>query len=161
MFLVIGLGVLISLLSAGYLLKSQLGKPRQQTFVVVDDYLRAPETVPERVAVISQELRRIQIGHSGVEAYDLEGQRYSISPDGTHLEGQGGAAVPERSFRLDEVDFTQLPAILAAATQQSGAEPSQATLEYVGEELRWRVSVRSGGETRELIYTLAGEPRPR
>lgn len=159
LFVVIGIAALMTIIAVAFTLYTSLGAQRAQTFPIVDDYLRQPQTVPERVKAISEQVRRIQISPTGIEAYDLEGERYSISPDGTHMSRGGELPVSAQSFAVDDVDFAKLPVILAAATERSGGNPNSATVEVLDGELTWRVVVWSQGGSSELYYSLAGELR--
>lgn len=159
LYLIIALASLIPVLGVGILLYSTFGGEREQTFSLVPDYLAQPETVPERVKAISDRVRRIQVSHSGIEAYDSEGQRYSISNNGTHLRRGGAIPVPAQDFAVDEVDFAALAKVLAAAHERSGGNASSATVEYADGELIWRIVVWGEGGSSELMYTLDGELR--
>jgi hypothetical protein len=157
---IIFLAALIPIFGVGILLYSSFGGEQQKTFPVVDDYLRHPETVPERVEQIGPELRRIEISHANIDVYDPEGKRYSISADGSYLSRGGEVPVPAQTFAVGEIDFTKLPAILAAAVERSGGNPNNATLEYVDGEPVWRITVWSEGGSNQLLYTVEGEHRP-
>lgn len=157
--LLIVLGGLVPFLAVGVVLWSTFAGDDERSFPIVRDYLRAPETVPERVEVISPQVRRIQINPGGVEAYDVEGQRYSISADGTHLRRGGATAVPAQSFAVADVDFAGLPTILAAASERSGGNPNSATVEFIDGALAWRIVVWSEGGSNELVYGFDGQLR--
>ncbi|PRQ08320.1 hypothetical protein [Enhygromyxa salina] len=160
LFVVIALAALATIFAVAFTLYSSLGADEQQVFPIVDDYLREPQTVPERVEVISAEVRRIQISHAGIEVHDHAGQRYTINPDGTNLRRGGEVAVPTDSFAVGDVDFAGLPVILAAASERSGGTPNSATIERRDGALVWRVVIWAEGGTSELVYTQAGELRP-
>jgi len=154
LILIIAIGAMIPVLASGYLLYSRLGAPAQPAFEPVADYLAAPETVPERVGVISTELLSLQITRGGVEFFDASGQRHSLSPNGEHLE-RGGTTTATRSFALAEVDFASLPAVLAQATSDGGGNPNSATAEVVDGTLSWRIAVWADGGAQQLVYPMS------
>ncbi|KIG18549.1 hypothetical protein DB30_00234 [Enhygromyxa salina] len=160
LFVVIALAGLATIFAVAFTLYTTLGAEKQRTFPIIDDYLREPQTVPERVEMIGAELRRIQITHAGIEVYDVEGQRYTIDPDGTHLRRGGEAPVPGSSFAVNSIDFTALPQILAAAAERTGGTPNSATVE-LGKDGSpiWRVVIWAEGGSNELVYTANGELR--
>jgi hypothetical protein len=160
LFVVIGIALLMTIFAVSYTLYTSLGGERPQLFPVVHDYLQQPQTVPERVAVISPQVRRIEITHAGIEAYTLEGQRYSINPDGTHARRDDMSELPTQSFAVGDVDFTKLPLILAAATEHSGGTATSATVEVLDGEPMWLIATSAEGEAHELLYTLDGQLRP-
>jgi hypothetical protein len=158
--LLIVFGSLLPFLAGGVILWMTLGGgAEEQTFPIVDNYLDAPQTVAERIKPISDEVRRVEISRT-LEIYDATGQRYSIGANGTHLR-RGGVDrnVPTETFRVDDVDFGSLPAILEAANERSGGHATTAQLEYVDGALTWRVFVWSEGGSNELLYDLDGELR--
>ncbi|PRP92603.1 hypothetical protein ENSA5_47840 [Enhygromyxa salina] len=157
--LLIAFGALIPFVVAGVLLWTTFAGNTEPSLPVVADYLRAPETVPERVEAISDQVRRIQISPGGIEAYDAEGQRYSIQADGTHLRRGDAVPVPSQSFAVAEVDFSALPGILAAATERSGGTPNRATVEFIDGDLAWRILVWSEVGSNELVYDFDGQLR--
>lgn len=157
--LLIVAGALIPFLAVGFTLYMTLGKGNKPSFEVVHDYLHTPQVIPERIEQAGDELRRIEIGTGNIEVYDASGQRYSIHPDGSMLRRGGAIPVPPQSFSIDDVDFDQLPAILSAVNQQTGADPSKAKLEYVGDELLWTITYWSEAGSGQLYFTPNGEPR--
>ena len=165
LFLYIALGTLIPVIAVAFTLYTVLvDRDPDEEFAVVRDYREQPQTVPERVLAIEgaeDGVRGVTITRGNIEVYDAGGQRYSISPKGSHLRRGGGSPPASPPFSIEEVDFAALPAILDAAKERSGgAKVTQITLESIDGGPKWRLAVWSEAGVVSQIYTLDGELVP-
>lgn len=157
--LLIVLGALLPFIAAGVTLYMTLVRKTDPQFEAVQDYLATPQVIPERIKQAGDELRRVDVKRGNIEIYDVGGQRYTFAPNGNMMRRGGSIPVAGQSFRVDDIDFDKLPAILAATEERTGAKANRVRLEYVGEELLWMVAYSSEDGANQLYFTPSGEPR--
>jgi hypothetical protein len=153
------LTIVAPLVITGLAIYAALHRGGQHGVPEVDDYLAQPEAVPERVRLLSEQVRQINLTPSRLEVYDAEGRRYTLSNSGEFLRHPDGDETPAESFAIDKVDFGKLPGILTAASERGDGRPTKASVEVEGDTPIWRISVLDEHGTRELVYSLDGQLR--